>query len=104
MVTGLLCCRYQRAGFGTYLHAEIAAAVVRFRPSASELSDRNGTFVATCLCLTPALKRSGFMTFFVAFETLGGPVRWMGVETAMEQIDLYRSRRSAGAGAIRITD
>jgi len=44
------------------------------------------------------------MTFFVAFETLGGPVRWMGVETAMEQIDLYRSRRSAGAGAIRITD
>jgi hypothetical protein len=103
VVTGLLCCRYQRAGFGTYLHAEIAAAVVRFRPSASELSDRNGTFVATCLCLTSALKRSGFMTFFVHSK------HWRarpldGVETAVEQVDLYRSRRSAGAGAIRTTD
>jgi len=44
------------------------------------------------------------MTFFIAFETLTGPSAGRGVETAMEAIDLYRSLRSAGAGAIQIKD
>ena len=44
------------------------------------------------------------MPFIVGYETLSGPSSGSQVETAAEAIDLYRMLRSAGAGAIRITD
>jgi hypothetical protein len=43
------------------------------------------------------------MRFHVAYQSLSGSAG-RGVDTALEAIELYRSLRAAGSGAIVITD
>ena len=63
----------------------------------------NGTDVPDMSLFISGLEVIAPMPFFVGYETVSG-ASGRGVDTAMEAIDLYRSLRSAGAGAIRISD